>query len=123
LWFRVDDAGNHALFGIDAPFTTDTQLVSPALQASPTDPLVVSFKHAFDLEAFALFGLFFDGIVIEVSNDAGATWRDVTAVGVDPHYSGTISPVDGSPIAGRPAFSGLNNSFPNFDTVSLNFGT
>jgi hypothetical protein len=122
-WFRVDDLGNHALFGVDSPFTSDTQLVSPPLVASTTDPLVVSFKHAFDLEAFALFGFFFDGLVLEVSNDAGATWRDVTEVGVDPHYPAVISEDFDNPLLGRPAFSGLNTSFPDFDTLSLNFGT
>jgi hypothetical protein len=123
LWSRTTDLGNHVLFGIDADFTSDTQLVSPVFQASATAPLVVNLQHAFFLESFDLFGLFFDGGVVEVSNDGGATWRDVTEVGVDPGYPATISTDFDNPLAGRDAFSGFNTSFPDFDTLSLNFGT
>ena len=124
LWNRVEGvAGNHVLFGTDAGFTSDTQLVSPVLQASPTAPLVVSVKHAYDLEAFAVFGFFFDGGVIEVSNDGGASWRDVTEVGVNPMYPATISTDFDNPLAGRDAFSGTNPAFPALEPLVLNFGT
>ena len=123
LWGRTSDGGNHVLFGIDAPFTSDTQLVSPVLDASPTEPLVVTLKHAFSLEAVPEVEVFFDGGVIEVSNDGGATWRDVTEVGVDPGYSGTILPDFGNPLGGREGFSGTNASFPQLETLTLNFGT
>jgi large repetitive protein len=123
LWGRQTDNGNHVLFGIDAPFTSDTALVSPVLEASATDPLVVTLKHAFSLEAVQIIDIFFDGGVIEVSNDNGATWRDVTEVGVDPGYSGTISEDFDNPLAGREGFSGTNTSFPDFDTLTLDFGT
>jgi len=124
LWGRVEGvAGNHVLFGTDAKFTTDTQLVSPVLQASPTAPLVVTVDHAFDLEAFAPFGFFFDGGVVEVTNDGGATWRDVTEVGVDPMYPASISTDFDNPLAGRDAFSGTNPAFPSREPLVLNFGT
>jgi hypothetical protein len=123
LWGRQNDAGNNVLFGIDAPFTSDTALVSPVLEASATDPLVVTLKHAFSLEAVQEVDVFFDGGVIEVSNDNGATWRDVTEVGMDPGYSGTISEDFDNPLAGREGFSGNNASFPQFDTLTLDFGT
>src|SRR5678815_5699141 len=122
LWGRATDNGNHVLFGIDAPFTSDTQLVSPVLDASPTDPLIVTLKHAFSLEAVQVVDVFFDGGVIEVSNDGGATWRDVTEVGVDPGYTGTISADFDNPLGGREGFSGTNASFPNLEALTLNFG-
>ena len=124
LWGRFSEVGdNHVLFGFDAPFISDTQLVSPVLQASMTEPLVVSFKHAYALEAFALFGFFFDGGVIEVSNDNGMTWRDVTEVGVDPGYTGTLLADFENPLGNRDAFSGFNDSIPATEAVVLNFGT
>jgi large repetitive protein len=124
LWGRATDAqGNHVLLGLNAPFTSDTQLVSPVFQASATDPLVVTLKHAFNLESLAGTDIFFDGGVLEVSSDGGATWKDVTEVGVDPGYTGTISVDFDNPLAGRPAFSGSNASFPDRDALSLDFGT
>jgi Zn-dependent metalloprotease len=118
----VDDGtGNHAWFGVDSPFTSDTQLLSPVLQVG-TDPLTVTFSHAFDLEAFAP-DFFFDGGVVEVSTDGGVTFQDVTAFGADPQYNGTISSDFDNPLLGRPAYSSTNASFPSSENVVLNFGT
>jgi large repetitive protein len=123
VWSRaLSEGNNHVLFGLNAPITTDTQLVSRPLQASMTEPLVVTLKHAFDLEAVPQLDLFFDGGTIEVSNDNGLTFRDVTEVGVDPNYNAVISVDFDNPLAGRDAYSGLNDAFPNRETVTLNFG-
>jgi hypothetical protein len=120
-WFRASIATNHVLFGIDNDFITDTQLVSPALAVSPTDPLVVKFDHAFDLEASG--SDFFDGGVVELSNDGGATWTDVSALGVNPGYTGVIFVGAENPLSGQPAFSGTSPNFPALSTVTLDFGT
>jgi hypothetical protein len=122
VWRRAaEPSGNHVLFGSDTPFPSDTQLVSPVLQASPTQPLVVSVAHGYDLEDGG--GLFFDGGMIEVSSDGGAIWRDVTAVGVDPGYPATLVEQSGNPLEGRACFSGKNPAFPDRDRLVLDFGT
>jgi len=124
LWGRADGtSGNHVIFGADADFITDTQLVSPVLKVSPTAPLIVSLKHAYDLEAFAAFGFFFDGGVIELSNDGGASWRDVSELGVDPGYPAPIDTEFGNPLAGRDAFTAQSPDFPALKPLTLNFGT
>jgi hypothetical protein len=125
FWSRKLGAGaNHILFGADAPFRTDTQVVSPVLQASATTPLVVTLKHAFDLEQAADGSDFFDGSVIEVSNDGGATFRDITQVGVDPGYPVVITPLDPqNPLRNRRAFGGRSPGFPALQSLTLNFGT
>jgi large repetitive protein len=123
LWNRTADAtGNHVLFGIDAGFMSDTQVVSPVLQASATEPLVVTLQHAYALEAFLVLERFFDGGVIEVSSDGGATWRDVIDVGVDPGYTGPIFD-SANPLSGRHAFSGPSPGFPDRRALTLDFGT
>ncbi|MBC7170975.1 MAG: M36 family metallopeptidase, partial [Polyangiaceae bacterium] len=104
--------------GLDQPFLSDTQLVSPPLSVG-TDPFVVSFSHAFEYE---FDGTYWDGGVIEISTDDGATWADVTTLGVVPGYTGTITDVAGNPLANRLAYGDRNPSHPARDTVTLDFG-
>src|SRR5262249_24723969 len=107
IWGRAGDGtGNHVLFGSESPLQSDTQLVSPVLQASTTQPLVVTLQHGYNLSATQVPGVFFNGGVIEVSNDGGATWRDVTEVGVDPGYTGIISIDFLNALNGRHVFGG-----------------
>jgi hypothetical protein len=61
--------------------------------------------------------------VIELSNDGGATWRDVSELGVDPGYPATIFDSIDNPLAGHLAFSGINPAFPDREAVALDFGT
>jgi len=122
FWGRAFDAtGNQAFFVKDAAFPTDTQFVSPVLLASTTAPFVVTLNHAYDLEASG--GSLFDGGMIEVSTDAGATWRDVTAFGINPGYTGALFVGSDNPLAGRQAFSGVSPGFPAKIPLTLNFGT
>jgi len=123
LWSRTAEPGNHVLFGVEAAVESDTQIVSPVLQVSPTEPLVVTLEHAYNMSATQFAGVFFNGGVVEVSNDGGATWRDVNKVGVDPGYPGVISIDFINPLSGRRVFGGRNPSFPARDPLTLNFGT
>jgi len=61
--------------------------------------------------------------VIEASTDGGVTWTDVSALGVDPGYSGTLVEGGANPLAGRPAYSGVADGFPTVTPVVLDFGT
>jgi hypothetical protein len=122
IWGRATEVnGNHTLFGLDAPFVSDTQAVSPVFSVGP-QPFVVSFSNAFDMEADS-FGDFFDGGVIELSSDGGLTWSDVTMFGASPGYTGTLSLGGGNPIEGRSAYVGRSAGFPARQPVTLNFGT
>ena len=123
-WSRAADAtGNHLLLGTEASVESDAQLVSPVLQVSATEPLVVTLQHAYDIAATQFAGVFFNGGVIEASSDGGATWTDVTQLGVNPSYPGTISIDFLNPLSGRRVFGGKNPSFPARDALSMNFGT
>jgi large repetitive protein len=122
LWGRVFDATfNQSFFGKDAGFPTDTQFVSPPLNVSTTDSFVLSFSHAFSLEGDA--ATLFDGGVVELSLDGGATWSDVSEFGVDPGYTGALFVGSDNPIGGRLAYSGISPGFPTLNQVSLDFGT
>jgi hypothetical protein len=124
-WVRTtDEAGNHVVFGSDVAVVGDTQLVSPVLQVSPTEPLVITWAHAYALQGVGPpLQMALDGGVIEWSTDGGASWRDVTELGVDPGYNGTVPSNRGNPLAGRRAFTTTNPSFPRRDPLRLSFGT
>ena len=82
----------------------DDRLIAPPQKLSSTSQL--TFWHRFNFESGSSAG--FDGGVLEVSTDGGATWVDVLAGGgsfVSGGYNGTISPSFGSRIAGRQAWT------------------
>jgi hypothetical protein len=60
----------------------------------------LSFWHTYQLE------LNFDGAVVEISTDDGATFADLQSHITQGPYTGQISTADGSPISGRSAWTG-----------------
>jgi Fungalysin metallopeptidase (M36)/PA domain len=119
IWSRVEVSPfNHAWLGVDFGAISDTQLMSAPLVVG-SNPLIIAFHHRHSFEDVTTA---FDGGVIEVSLDAGATWVDISTY-VAPGYNGTLSACCQNPLAGRSAFVGRNASWPNRDVVSLNLGT
>lgn len=124
IWGRVEPVpGNHVWGGIDFPSPSDTALVSPPLDVSATDKLVLSFDHSYQFE-FSM-NTNWDGAVIEVSTDDGATWDDISKYG-DPGYGGTI----GDPankahnvLKDRKGYVNTNASWPMMDHVKIDLGT
>ncbi len=106
--------------GADQGSLGDVQLTSPLLQASATDPLVITFQHAYSFEASQ--GKFWDGGVIEYSIDDGTTWEDVSALAT-PGYDGVLTDEAENPLGNRMAYSGDSPSWPDPNTETLDFGT
>ena len=119
IWKRqLDDGANHVWHGEDAGFPTDAQLVSPAVTPGADGSLVLSFRHRHDFE---FDGTYWDGAVIEVSDDGGDTWRDASELGTVP-YSGVITSESGNPLGGRNAFGGQSDGYPAMQPVSIDLG-
>jgi MYXO-CTERM domain-containing protein len=124
IWSRVElTPGNRVWAGIDYGAPSDTSLVSPPLDVSATEALILTFDHAHSFENS--MNVNWDGAVIEVSSDAGQTWTDISSFG-DPGYGGTI----GDPanmamnvLKGRQGYVATNPSYPATDKVTVNLGT
>jgi hypothetical protein len=117
-WQQRGDSIDALWSVVDSSSVSDVQLVSPALQVSPTDDFTLAFRSRWQFEADT-DGLW-DGGVLELSDDDGATWTDVGAT-LSPAYGGTLG--DGvNPLTGRPAFAGASAGYPAFVTVTASFG-
>jgi len=116
-WSRQLVTGDWAWRGLDQGFASDTSLTSPPLVVGAG--LVVTFDHRF---SFEFDGTYWDGGVIEASTDDGATWADVTTLGVAPGYNGTINGHSGNPLEARAVFGASNPAYPARDAVTLDFG-
>ena len=124
IWSRtVDVAPNHALHGDDSGFQSSTALVSPLFAVAAGVPFTVTFRHRyhFETDTIGIPTAYFDGAVVEISDDSGATWRDVTALGAMPSYGGTLE--SSNPLGARQAYVFHNPSYPAMDTETLSFGT
>lgn len=120
-WTQVaETALDRAWHGAEPGSISDTNLESPDLVVGTT-PFRVTFAHK---HSFEFDGTAWDGGVIELSTNNGASWADVSTVaGVAPGYSQTLFSGAGNPLAGRLAYGGTNPAYPATDTVMLDFGT
>ena len=121
-WHREseEDVLNHVWHGRDPDGIGDLRLESPALQVSSSGNFQVSFDHRYSFEVSS--GVFWDGAVIELSNDNGATWQDVSAW-VRPGYDAVLDDQFGNPLGGRRGFGGQSASWPAMQRLLLDFGT
>jgi hypothetical protein len=122
VWrIAIDGALDGSWVSDGATRTSDAQLVSPPLQVSSSEALVLSISHAYSMAA--ALDVLFEGAVIELSRDDGATWADVAQFGVDPGYNGMLFPGLNNPLEDRAAFGGQSPGFPARQTLRLDFGT
>ena len=111
-WWGPDNNGQTD--GVKGDLPDEQILTSPAMQVG-SGPLIVTFTHRFAFESGN-----WDGGVIELSNNGGATWTDI-GVG---SYNGATNAVTSSPLGtNHPAFVNRMTGWPNFATVTRNLGT
>jgi MYXO-CTERM domain-containing protein len=120
-----DDRVWHA---IDYPTNSDTRLVSPSLVVGAADDLVLTFEHRYKFETGpdGQNGpiVNWDGGLIEVTTDGGATWVDAATLAAA-GYTGTIGDAGNkahNPLNGRKGFVGQSASWPATDKVTVSFG-
>jgi hypothetical protein len=121
-WTRVrplPTATNHLIHGDAAPTIGDVRLTSPALTVGNGN-LSLTFKHRHQFEQDATSN--WDGAVLEVSENGGQTWNDISQYG-NPGYGGLVGdPASDNPLLGRDGYVGKNTAWPNMDTVNIDLG-
>src|SRR6185369_5436471 len=65
---------------------------------------------------------FYDGGVVEISNDGGANWSDI-GISLSPGYTSTLFNQSGNPIGGRAAYCGQSAGYPGLVAVNASLGT
>jgi hypothetical protein len=114
-WIRRAYApGDRRLYAFDPGTDSDAAAVSPPLAIGGLAPFRILFDHAYQMEES------YDGGVLEISTNDGATWTDlgpsITAGG----YTGTLVP--GSALAGRSTWTGTSPGYPALTPVTVNLG-
>ncbi|MEZ4298523.1 MAG: M36 family metallopeptidase [Polyangiaceae bacterium] len=127
VWAREPDGqGGYHYYGQDFPSHSDTALTSPDIQVGAGE-FSITFSHAHDFESSPQNpgdpDTRWDGGLLEISQDGGATWQDVSDF-TDPGYNGVIAniPDADNPLGDRPGFVAQNPSWPAMDKVTLSFG-
>jgi hypothetical protein len=111
VWFGPDNNGQN---DDRKDFAPDEQVLTSPVMHVGTGPLTISFRHRFSFENGG-----WDGGVVELSKDGGATWTDVGTTA----YNGSTNGVTTAPIGiNRRAFVNRIVGWPNFAPVALNLG-
>jgi MYXO-CTERM domain-containing protein len=120
VWSRVEEAsGNFVWHGVDFPSKSLTSLESADIQVASNGNFVFTFQHRYSFEVDPSTN--WDGAVIEITDDGGAHWKDVSQF-ASPGYTGQITNVAENPLSLRQAFTGESAGYPAMKPVTLDFG-
>lgn len=111
---------NSAWFGPNANEASDQSIESPAVTVG-AGTFKVIFDHRFNFESPD-----FDGGVIEITSNGGATWTDVLSAGgtfSGAGYTSTLTTGGSNPLETRNAFANTSAGYPNFIQEMIDFGT
>ena len=97
--------GNFAWFAPDVEPISDQLLTTSAIHLLDTGNPALTFWHRYLTERE------WDGGVVEISTDDGASWTDLGNQMVLNGYNGDIRVNPASPISGRPAFNGSSGGY------------
>ncbi len=122
IWERVLLApGVHVVRGLDRDRPSNARLVSPPLTVG-SGPLTVSWRHAWRFEhTTGTTPAYYDGGIVEVSLDNGATWRDLSSYTTVP-YPGRIVQNSTNALSNRLAFVGESPDYPTLQPIVFELG-
>ncbi|MGY6586871.1 MAG: choice-of-anchor J domain-containing protein [Wenzhouxiangella sp.] len=114
-------SGSHSVFAQNIASVSDQRLATPSISL-PQDAiaLFLNFQNWQHIEAGGGTGCY-DGGLLEVSTDGGATWTPVEDEVTVRDYDGTINGGFANPLAGLPAWCG--DPRDSWERYSVNLGT
>ncbi len=121
-WSRTEQSAlAHRYFGPNPGVAADLSLVSPPLQVG-VGAFSFTYSNRWDFEVTS--NVAYDGAVLELSTDDGATWLDIGAA-ASPGYNSTLdNDADNTnPLKGRQAFGAQSTGYPAFITTTVSLGT
>lgn len=119
VWRRLElTATSHVLYGPDAGSPSDMFAISPPIQVGP-GAFSFTFQHSYSFEDATTA---YDGGVLELSNNGGASWTDIGASAA-PGYNGTITTNPNNPLSARPAFVRVSAGYPSMINCTVSLGT
>ncbi|EPX58683.1 chitinase [Cystobacter fuscus DSM 2262] len=124
--FQYPTVTNNLFYAVNEDGPSDMRLTTPPLLVSATEPFVLKFKQAWSFEWTPASStnpkdIYYDGAVIELSEDDGQTWVDVG----QSLYTATLESAEDNlnPLDGRKAISGKSPGFPALIPATLDLGT
>ncbi|MFP2933424.1 myxosortase-dependent M36 family metallopeptidase, partial [Pyxidicoccus sp. 3LG] len=117
--YAAPERGFH---GVDPDAGADFSLVSPPLHVGE-GTFSFTFQHMYAFEQAVTS--YFDGGVLELSEDDGLTWTDLGNRFTQNGYRGELTPYEGNvnPLRGRRAFRGSSPGYPRLHASTVNLGT
>ena len=115
-WTRMAlTSTNHVWHGPSGDAPGLAWLTSPPIALVASGALSISFDHRYAFEHGA--STYYDGGVVEISEDGGTTWVDAGTG----FYTGALDNSFGAsnPLAGRIALVGVSNNYPNFAAANI----
>ncbi|MBB5207980.1 M36 family metallopeptidase [Chiayiivirga flava] len=120
-WQRTEiSPSEHRFLGRDNASTGLSSLVSPPLQVSTDTPFVITFQHRHQFESGS--GVHWDGGIVELSTDDGASWIDIGPSAV-PTYNGVLTDQSNNPIETRSAYVNTSTGYPAMSPVTIDLGS
>lgn len=118
-WYRtdLDASGKRIAVGPDRAGIGTTSLVSAPISVG-SGSFSIALTHRYSFEADTLF---WDGGIIEISNDNGATWQSVGGSTYDGTINGDVGA--GNPLNGASAYVGNSPGYPATTVDTINLGT
>ncbi len=121
-WITSDTTYAHspvlAWFTPNPATVTDSRLITPSFSLPADRQARVAFWHTFEFEAAGVTAAF-DGGVIEISTNEGASWQDLGPHILVGGYNSRIATGFGNPLAGRQAWGGGSLAAPTRVLIDL----
>jgi MYXO-CTERM domain-containing protein len=120
-WKPREESGAKFLRSASTGAASEAVLTSPWLTVNPTGTLTMSIRHRYSFLSNYNQAPYWNGGVIEVTDDGVRWYRLLEDLDVDPGYTAFLEP--GHALAGFAAWAGTSANYPSFNTTNVSLST